>query len=192
MLPVLVSEHLDAGVGLLVDDEARSRWCRRSSAARRWCPRRSGSSRRCCGAPASRAARSCRCDSWTRILVGAVAAARRAACCAGEAVPMPTLPSALMSMLLVGAPGRMRKGRREPPVTSRTKKFASLPATSQVWAVKPPRVVLLQPDRRRVAGVDVEVEHRGRGAQAEPAGAVDEDRVGRRAGGDRERHRGSR
>ena len=52
--------------------------------------------------------------------------------------PMPTLPLAEMSMLLVGAPGRMRKGRREPPVTSRTKKLASLPATSQVWAVKPP------------------------------------------------------
>src|SRR5436305_973659 len=58
----------------------------------------------------------------------------------GEAVPMPTLPLALMSMLLVGAPGRMRKGRREPPVTSRTKKFASLPAMSQVCAVKPPEL----------------------------------------------------
>ena len=35
------------------------------------------------------------------------------------------------------APGRMRKGRAEPLVTSRTKKPASLPARSQVWAVKP-------------------------------------------------------
>ncbi len=59
----------------------------------------------------------------------------------GLAVPIPTLPEALMSMLLVGAPGLMRKGRREPPVTSRTKKLASLPAMSQVWAVKPPALV---------------------------------------------------
>ena len=51
---------------------------------------------------------------------------------------MPTLPLAEMSIELVGAPGRMRKGRREPPVTSRTKKFASLPATSHVCAEKPP------------------------------------------------------
>ena len=67
----------------------------------------------------------------------------------GEAVPMPTLPVALMSMVLVGAPGRMRNGRREPPVTSRTKKLASLPAMSQVWAVKPPELFCSS----RIAGV---------------------------------------
>ncbi len=53
-------------------------------------------------------------------------------------MPMPTLPEAEMSMLLVGAPGRIRKGRRDPLVTSRTKKLASLPAMSHVCAVKPP------------------------------------------------------
>jgi len=37
-----------------------------------------------------------------------------------------------MSMLLVAAPGRIRNGRRLPPVTSRMKKLASLPAMSQV------------------------------------------------------------
>src|SRR5881409_803386 len=51
---------------------------------------------------------------------------------------MPTLLLAAISILLVGAPGRMRRGRRDPPVTSRTKKLASLPATSHVWALKPP------------------------------------------------------
>src|SRR5882724_7116892 len=66
-----------------------------------------------------------------------------------DAVPTPTLPLALMSIELVGAPGRMRKGRREPPVTSRTKKLASLPAMSQVWAVKPPELFC----SRRMAGV---------------------------------------
>jgi len=34
-------------------------------------------------------------------------------------------------------PFRMRSGKVLPPVTSRTKKFASLPATSHVWAVNP-------------------------------------------------------
>src|SRR5262245_4951249 len=67
----------------------------------------------------------------------------------GDAVPMPTSPSAEMSIELVGAPGRMRKGRREPPVTSRTKKLASLPAMSQVCAVKPPELFC----SRRMAGV---------------------------------------
>src|SRR5438067_11939930 len=47
---------------------------------------------------------------------------------AGLAVPMPTLPLALMSIELVGAPGRTRKGKREPPVTSRKKKLDSFPA----------------------------------------------------------------
>src|SRR3954451_3151758 len=50
----------------------------------------------------------------------------------GLAVPKPTVPSAAMSMELVGAPGRMRNGRREPPVTSRTNQFASLAPMSQV------------------------------------------------------------
>src|SRR5437879_5416946 len=50
----------------------------------------------------------------------------------GLAVPTPTSPLAEISIELVGAPGRMRKGKREPPVTSRTKKLASLPAMSQV------------------------------------------------------------
>src|ERR1051326_5198208 len=67
----------------------------------------------------------------------------------GLAVPTPTLPLALMSIELVGAPGRMRNGRREPPVTSRTKKFASLPAISHVCAVKPPELFC----SRRSAGV---------------------------------------
>ena len=40
-------------------------------------------------------------------------------------------------MALVIAPGRMRKGIRLELVTSRTKKFSSLPATSQAWGVKP-------------------------------------------------------
>ena len=64
-------------------------------------------------------------------------------------MPMPTFPEAAMSTELVGAPGRMRNGRREPPVTSRTKKFASLPATSQVCAVNPPALVCSM----RIAGV---------------------------------------
>src|SRR6267154_2551567 len=64
----------------------------------------------------------------------------RCSCTAGLAVPTPTAPVADMSIELVGAPGRMRKGRREPPVTSRTKKFASLPATSHVCAVNPPEL----------------------------------------------------
>src|SRR5262245_48744988 len=51
---------------------------------------------------------------------------------AGLALLIPTFPLALMSILLVGAPGRIRNGRRDPLVTSRTKKFASFPATSQV------------------------------------------------------------
>jgi hypothetical protein len=54
---------------------------------------------------------------------------------------MPILPAELMSMLLVGAPGRTRNGNRLPPVTSRTKKFASLAPISQVCAVKPPELV---------------------------------------------------
>jgi hypothetical protein len=64
-------------------------------------------------------------------------------------VPIPTFPLAAMSIELVGAPGRMRNGSREPLVTSRTKKFASLPAMSQVWAVKPPALVC----SRRMPGV---------------------------------------
>src|ERR1700730_12821670 len=45
-----------------------------------------------------------------------------------------------MSIELVGAPGGMRKGKREPLVTSRTKKLASLPPTSHVCAVNPPEL----------------------------------------------------
>ena len=71
----------------------------------------------------------------------------------GLAVPMPTLPLAEISIELVGAPGRMRKGRREPPVTSRTKKFASLAPMSQVCAPKPPAVVCSS----RWAGVSLAV-----------------------------------
>ena len=71
-----------------------------------------------------------------------------------------------------------------PPVTSRTKKFASLAPMSQVCAVKPPRCSA----RGGCAGVSLvlmcKVEHRRRGAEADLAGAVDEDRVGRRAGRD--------
>jgi hypothetical protein len=51
---------------------------------------------------------------------------------------MPTLPDAEMSSELVGAPGRIRNGKRDPLVTSRTKKFASFPATSHVCALNPP------------------------------------------------------
>ena len=43
-------------------------------------------------------------------------------------------------MLLVGAPGRIRNDSLLPPVTSRTKKFASLAPMSQVCAVKPPEL----------------------------------------------------
>ena len=67
----------------------------------------------------------------------------------GLAVPTPTKPLAEMSIELVGAPGRMRNGRREPPVTSRTNQLASLPAMSQVCAVKPPELFC----SRRMAGV---------------------------------------
>src|ERR1700686_2793160 len=49
----------------------------------------------------------------TTFTVGAVADTSKFPC--GLAVPMPTLPVALISMLLVGAPGRMRNGKREPP-----------------------------------------------------------------------------
>ena len=52
-------------------------------------------------------------------------------------------------MLLVGAPGRMRNGSRLPLVTSRTKKFASLPAMSQVCTPQPPLAFC----SRRCAGV---------------------------------------
>src|SRR5438270_5001215 len=45
---------------------------------------------------------------------------------------------------------------------------------------------LLEPMRRRVAGGDVKVEDRGRGAQTEAAGAVDEQRGIGRAGGNTE------
>ena len=55
----------------------------------------------------------------------------------GDPVPMPTLPLAAMSMLLEGALGRMRSGKVLPWVTSRTKKFASLPATSQICCGQP-------------------------------------------------------
>src|SRR4029078_3902981 len=67
------------------------------------------------------------------------------------AVPPPTLPLAAISIELVGAPGRMRKGKRDPLVTSRTKKFASLPATSHVCAVNPPELFC----SIRIAGVSV-------------------------------------
>jgi len=60
------------------------------------------------------------------------------------------LPSAPMSRLLVGAPGRIRNGSRLPLVWSRTKKLASLAPMSQVWAVNPPPVC-----SRRMAGVSV-------------------------------------
>src|SRR5204863_6159820 len=49
-------------------------------------------------------------------------------------------------------------------------------------------VVLLEADGGCVAGGDVEVEHRGRGTQTETARRIDEDRVGRRAAGDRKWH----
>src|SRR5262245_17216490 len=54
-----------------------------------------------------------------------------------------------MSIELVGAPGRMRKESLEPPVTSRTKKLASLAPMSQVCAVKPPELFC----SKRMAGV---------------------------------------
>src|SRR5260221_14722023 len=66
---------------------------------------------------------------------------------------MPTLPDALMSIELVGAPGRMRSGSREPPVTSRTNQLASFAPISHVCAVKPPPLVC----SCRMAGVSVAV-----------------------------------
>ena len=90
-------------------------------------------------------------------------------------------------MLLVGAPGRMRNGKRLPPVTSRTKKFASLPAMSQVCGVVAGGAGLFEAYRRRITAVDVEVEDRRRGAKADVAGAGDEKRIGRRARRDPER-----
>src|SRR6185312_10942157 len=53
-------------------------------------------------------------------------------------------------------------------------------------------VVLLQAQGWCVAGVDVEVEHRGGGAEADPAGRVDEERVGGRAAGYGDGHGGRR
>src|SRR5262249_59885636 len=66
--------------------------------------------------------------------VSAVAVPKMCSGDCGDAVPMPTLPEALMSTLLVGAPGRMRRGRREPPVMSRTYYFASLAPISHPLA----------------------------------------------------------
>ncbi len=66
-------------------------------------------------------------------------------------MPIPTLPFAAMSIELVGAPGRMRNDSNEPPVTSRTKKLASLAPISHVCAVKPPELFC----SRRIAGVSV-------------------------------------
>src|ERR1051326_282343 len=73
--------------------------------------------------------------------------------CDGLAVPTPTLPLAEMSTELVGAPGRMRSGRREPPVRSRTNQLASFAPMSHVCAVKPPPLVCSW----RMAGVSVAV-----------------------------------
>src|SRR5215217_2004274 len=69
----------------------------------------------------------------------------------GLAVPMPTLPLAAMSIELVGAPGRIRKDKRDPPVRSRTKKLASLAPMSHVCAVKPP----VEFCSSRIAGVSL-------------------------------------
>ena len=55
----------------------------------------------------------------------------------GDPVSIPMEPEALISILLVGAPGLILNGNRLPLVTSRMKKFVSLPAISQVWGVKP-------------------------------------------------------
>src|ERR1043165_5874890 len=82
----------------------------------------------------------------------------------GEAVPTPTLPLAEMSMELVGAPGRMRNGRREPLVRSRTNQFASFAPMSQVQAVKPPPLVCSW----RMAGVSVAVMWRFRPGELLP------------------------
>ena len=64
---------------------------------------------------------------------------------------MPTRPEAAMSRLLVGAPGRIRSGNRDPLVTSRTNQLASLPPMSHVCAVKPP----LEFCSCRIAGVSL-------------------------------------
>src|SRR6185369_4478014 len=53
-------------------------------------------------------------------------------------------------------------------------------------------VVLLEAHRRGVAGGDVQVEDRRGGAEADAAGAVDEDRVRRRGAGDGKRNRRGR
>src|SRR5215831_3742889 len=66
---------------------------------------------------------------------------------------MPTLPLVATSMLLVGAPGRIRKGNREPLVISRTNQLASFAPMSQVCAVNPPPLVC----SIRNAGVSVAV-----------------------------------
>src|ERR1051325_550227 len=50
-----------------------------------------------------------------RMMVAAVSVRTTSSSVPGEAVPMPTLPEAEMSTELVGAPGRMRNGRRGPP-----------------------------------------------------------------------------
>ena len=91
-----------------------------------------------------------------------------------------------MSRLLVGAPGRMRNGSRLPPVKSRTKKFASLPAMSQVCAVKPPALVWSRRMRRRIGGLNVEIERRRGRAEADIAGGREDERVGGRAGSELE------
>ena len=68
-------------------------------------------------------------------------------------MPIPTLPPALISMLLVGAPGRILKGNREPLVISRTNQLASFAPMSQVCAVNPPPLLC----SIRNAGVSVAV-----------------------------------
>src|SRR4028119_2103687 len=67
----------------------------------------------------------------------------------GAARAPPPPPAPLVRILRAAPPGRGRRGGREPPVTSRTKKFASLAPMSQVCAGKPPELFC----SRRMAGV---------------------------------------
>ena len=68
----------------------------------------------------------------------------------GDTSPTPMFPDGSTTRLSVGAPGRILNGIRELALlTSRTKKLASLPATSHVCAVKP----LLPSCWRRSVGV---------------------------------------
>ena len=90
----------------------------------------------------------------------------------GLPVPIPTLPFAAMSSELVGAPGRMRKGKTRTTGHVAHEEVCFVAADVPRLRGEAAAVVLFESNRRRVGGVRVHIQHGRCGPESDIAVAA--------------------